>query len=253
MAAAEEKTAPKLEEGYIGLYLGQQLIVHVYRVLLDDDEQPYLPVRDLLTAWLELTEETSIVSASKPVYLLNPGRQVYSLDFDLKTASCNGVAFALPPDTLIMNGNELWLRFDQLDKWLPLKSRWDLNQYSLFLYPQYKTRGQVQAERRSMLSDEATRQAEAELLGSAEVRLPEYGALSVKSILKLNYPLKVDPKPAGFESATELNWDLPQGNLYLNCNNLDLEFASLTHGTENDPKKWTLGDTLGDSTRLFSA
>jgi len=163
-SASEQKPHTiKLAQAYIGLYIGDIKGNAFFPVMVDQEERPYLPLRKMLSSWLELRtscqNDTRICKVQmntdempglkKPVTFWLNG-QTYKIGHT-SDQSLAGIVTpqTFPEDTLIEKNGQLWLRYDVFGKWLPLDINWDLTSYQIYIIPKFQLSQELQQARYS--------------------------------------------------------------------------------------------------------
>lgn len=119
-----------------------------YRVMMDENEQPYLNVAEVFK-WLEFQGGCDVVRnycqvqhpLFKKIHWID-GRQ---LQHSIKNS---GAYRALNPGLFLQKEGAFWLRFDVWGKWLPASVHWTLSTYTAALVPGYKSIANYDKERR---------------------------------------------------------------------------------------------------------
>ena len=149
-------------QAYIGLFVTETVGDAFYPVIMNQKEQPYLAINNVLSRWLQLqvtdnqTSITAVLQATDKTYQFN------KLTETLTTP--DGKTIHLPKDALVFEGNQYWLRYDYWQQWLPLSSIWNLQQYELYLQPSFELYSQLQIDRKNnLLEQEAERKEQAKL------------------------------------------------------------------------------------------
>lgn len=214
--STEVQLPDSLNEGYIQFVFDNLKGSSFFRVLMDEDENPYLPVKDILKDWLDFVPQNSDMSIdSRLIFYLNPGRREYWIDKTINTLKYPNGSIKVEKSLIVKYDNELWLRYDKLSEWLPVNVFWNLNDYSLWLYPQYKTRRRLELEREIQISLSKRQKELRDFVENTPAEIPDYGSFSMLTTVVQNY--KHDRYSNIEESRLEgeINIDIPMGNLYI--------------------------------------
>lgn len=136
-------------ESFILLRVGKSRGDSFYRVIMDEEETPYLELDDILGHWLEFEVDCSpermycqaIMFPSERIYWID-GQEMQLGDSDVESKNK-----PLGQNQLIFREGKLWLRYDIFEKWLPLYSVWSLKYYSVALQLYFLTIEQRKEER----------------------------------------------------------------------------------------------------------
>lgn len=168
--------ADELMEAFIGLRLGQGGS-SFYRILVDYDETPYIALESFLSDWLGLKPECDTQREFCNVTL--PGESVprwIDGQNGLMSDARTGQDINLQPEHLILKNDTLWVHYEALEQWLPLRAVWSLNAYQMsvntfFALPKERLREREQKRLREREQKEQRSQKSPNDL----VRVPDKG------------------------------------------------------------------------------
>ncbi|MBU3917724.1 hypothetical protein KKA14_19525 [bacterium] len=134
-----------LQVGYILLRLGKDKGDKFYPVKMDNKEQPFIDISDLLTNWLELISDCDLVKKSCKL-ILHSKNQIFWIDgftnqFGDNIKNTTPVSY--PQHAFVVQEDRLWLRYDILSQWLPIETQWSLSEYKLQLLPRFSTKSEI--------------------------------------------------------------------------------------------------------------
>lgn len=135
--SAEENFADTVDEAFVEFRF-QKTGDSFFRVMMDYDEVPYLNVEDILSNWMEMQAECQIERMYCQGVMIHNGKGFW-LDGQqmLFGHSDSNSDQSLPQNSLVLKDNQLWLRYDVWDKWLPTTTVWSLQRYALNMQPHF--------------------------------------------------------------------------------------------------------------------
>lgn len=134
-----------LEEGFIELRVGKKGNPF-YGVLIDQNENPYVEIIPFMETWFGIEPNCSIEAKQCQVRL--PDSE------SIHWFSANSKEFGKGDDkrnwevdnAVIVNDGSMWIKHDQIDKWIPVNATWSIRSYILSVIPQFKLSGIKLAE-----------------------------------------------------------------------------------------------------------
>lgn len=145
----EEEVIPEdgIQEGYVGIRINKTRGSAFYKVMINEEEQPYVDVQDALQTWLDLKPDCRM--DRKYCQTKMPGTNtVFWLDAEsLQMGNSDGLNISIPADAVIERNNKLWLRYDWWNKWLPMTTNWSVNSYILGFYPNFPLMAELKLQR----------------------------------------------------------------------------------------------------------
>ena len=133
--------SPKLNEAFIMMTVTSNRGNSFYRVLVDDKENPYLDIEDILSNYFDLTDVKCNFSRQYCQGTMQPSKNIFWIDGknlrygDYEDGSGKE---PLPDEAFVVQEGKCWLKYDAWGKWLPLTSSWDLRSYYLSVIPEFK-------------------------------------------------------------------------------------------------------------------
>ena len=250
IAHAEEAEQMTYYESFVLLRIGRSRGDSFYRVMMDDDETPYLEVTDILSHWLEFKKVECNPDRMYCQAVMLPSNKVFWLDgqeMQLGDSGERSKQKTLFQRDLILKEGKLWLKHDVFEKWLPLYSVWSLKYYSMALQPYYLTADQRKKERATNRKREIQRKKQAELLSQQTVFLPNHTP-SVETRHQINLQKSTDEEGQSLHSQVDLSADIYRGNFLLSAQAAESELLS-----SSELSFWRYQKLNGEHYYLFDA
>lgn len=225
---AEQAEDMSYYESFILLRVGRFRGDSFYRVMMDDDETPYLDVEDILGHWLDFKKVECNPDRMYCQAVMYPSNQIFWLDgqeMQLGDSGQNAKQKTLYKKDFILREGKLWLKHDVFEKWLPLYSVWSLKYYSIALQPYFLSAEQRKKERASNRKRELLRKQQAELLARESTFFPDQSP-SVESRYQFNIEKSSDDEGQSLQSQFDLSADLYRGNFLLSAQLVESESTS---------------------------
>ncbi|MDD5089295.1 MAG: hypothetical protein PHQ23_00095 [Candidatus Wallbacteria bacterium] len=254
---------PELDDAYIAMILGKIRGNGFFHVKSDYDENPFVPMQEILVNWLDFIDESTQAYSSRKMFVLNPGRRQYWVDIEQKVAGNPEGTIVLPPESIAESEGQVWIRYDQLSRWLPVEASWNLNQYALRIEPGFKTRRMLEWERELSVKRSEADKKFREDLDKALVYRPMPGAVSARFTIQLNATRNEKEREEHTPMEGELNIDTELGDFYIDYDNDfadakkndspidDLRQISLTVRDRFDLSRIVLGDSYTLRQEIF--
>ncbi|MEI6093026.1 MAG: hypothetical protein WCQ47_05005 [bacterium] len=138
-----------------------------YRVLLDDDDNIYINIKEFLQQYLDLTLVTCDVDKKYCQGTLQPSNNIFWIDGYRAKYGDNddGNSKELPDDSFVILDGICWLRYDVWQNWFPLETRWDVSASYLSVIPRFKLLSERKKQRRLEIeqADVVKKETEAKL------------------------------------------------------------------------------------------
>jgi hypothetical protein len=147
-AAFESSLIPS----FIELQISSKEGDHFYEVLVDGNERPYLEINDVMQRFLK-TDVSCQTAISYCEALINVKKRTYWIDgVQQKSSSLDNAkeTMQLPANVLVKKEGKLWLRFDYWPQWLPVSSKWDLDNYHLDFFPMFPLLDELKQKRANL-------------------------------------------------------------------------------------------------------
>ncbi|MDF1760325.1 MAG: hypothetical protein P1U40_07280 [Coxiellaceae bacterium] len=205
----------QLQSEDIALFISQDLQSQFYAVKMNQHEQPYLNVENILQQWFGLRSHCD-VSALRCTALIPPDGIVAVLDGKKKQLVYGKTIQQLPPNALVQIDGKLWLSYAAMVRWLPLNAQWNLQQYSLQLMPQFVLPKEVQHRHDLAIKREKLLKRQQSQFEHTPVDLPK-DPWSLESRYRFDYAVD-ENLHSQLGVSTETNLDVFKGTLYVNGN-----------------------------------
>ncbi len=125
-----------LNESFIALQVSSKAGDLYYRVMMDEEENPYLDLKAYSKSWLGLTV-TCDLKIKKCNLRIPPNEDPHIIDIGNHVFTDGGPPRPFSPDKVFTLEDRIWIRYDLLLNWLPLNGSWNLDEYLLRLYPDF--------------------------------------------------------------------------------------------------------------------
>ncbi|MDF2529470.1 MAG: hypothetical protein K0Q57_350, partial [Gammaproteobacteria bacterium] len=161
---------------------GQDIIAadDFYPALLNQQEQPYLNISSLFEQLFAYTVNCNDTNHCEVISKPADWNIVFSLkDQNVAVNNKGKVAvYHFDKDSLVEYKHQLWLRYDQMDKILPMNSRWDIRGYQLNINTDLPVLAMMIEKRKSqnqkILAQQKQRQQEQEQLSKLSPLTPSH-------------------------------------------------------------------------------
>ena len=138
------------KKAYIAIYQNGRLYRNFFPVEMDDQERPYFKLDDLVSSLLE-TQMQCRGHQSYCAIRITPLRDVYWIDIGKhQVGNQKNVQQkkTIAPQDIIIAHQKIWLRYDEIARWLPLHLKWDRRQYAAYSSPDFVLPSDAGKERR---------------------------------------------------------------------------------------------------------
>ncbi|MDF1654626.1 MAG: carboxypeptidase-like regulatory domain-containing protein [Coxiellaceae bacterium] len=205
----------QLENEDIALFIAQDLQSQFYAVKMNEHEQPYLNVENILQQWFGLRSHCD-VAALRCTALIPPDGIPAILDGKNKQLIYGKTIQQLPPDALVQQEGKLWLSYTAMVRWLPLNAQWSLQQYRLQLIPQFVLPKEIQRRHDLAIKREKSLKRRQSELDHADIDKPK-DRWSIESRYRFDAAFD-ENLHSQYGLSTETNLDIFKGTLYVNGN-----------------------------------
>jgi hypothetical protein len=212
LSLAAKAPAPIYTEADIGLYLADDKQSQFYDVWVDQDENPYLNVEDILVNWLGFKASCQVAQKSCQGSL-PPHQQLVWINGKKQQMSFAGRSHAIPPGALIVRGQRLWLKYKVWSHWLPMKMTWSLQHYQLTMHPFFQLPADWLAEQKQAVAAEWARQQSQRMDKQQSWHYPAAN-MNWENRYRLDWSVDQDLH-SELGAATEADLDIGQGTFYL--------------------------------------
>lgn len=213
LPAHAEVEVPELFSEFVELLIGKGKGTHFYPVMMNEQEQPYLDVENLMNEWLELPASCEI-ERSFCQGVLYPQETYYWIDGKNLKAGNSDPRYEdveYKPDELVVFENKIWVRYDVLDRWLPVSTAWTLYRYAMAVTPNYASIKELKAKRDIQRKQQNFRKIQRQKYDAApELRPAESMTLEAKYRLSAKYS---STEPLNFEGSSQILADIYKGTL----------------------------------------
>ncbi len=203
----------ELYEAFISLRISGARGSSFYRIMVDEEETPYLDVSDILNNWLDITTECQNVRQYCQG-ILQPGSKLVWIDAQARQmGKVGGDVITLPVGVIKIYEDKLWLRYDIWPAWLPISSNWTLQTYALSLLPAFPLRGELKGIRDKARSMQMAMQEKGQQFTTLAVKTPQE-PLRFEARYRINANYSAD---AGKNIALnyDVNTDILEGSFLL--------------------------------------
>lgn len=211
--AAAQEEPPELFSEFVELLIGKGKGTHFYPVMMNEQEQPYLDVENLMNEWLELPTSCEI-ERSFCQGILYPQETYYWIDGKNRKAGNSDPRYEdieYKVDELVVFENKVWVRYDVLDRWLPVSTAWTLYRYAMAVTPNYLSIKELKAKRDIQRKQQNFRKIQRQKYDAApELRPDESITLEAKYRLSAKYSTT---EPLKYEGSSQLLGDIYKGTL----------------------------------------
>lgn len=164
----EEK---KFEESYLDLRVSQNVNNSYYKVYVDENEDPYINIRDFLANYLGFSDikcdRVKLYCDSK----MPPNDTLFWISGKTgefgNSESSKSEQFDRAAITVIKK--EIWIRYDVIGKWIPIDVNWMLDAYILEMNPKFVLLFDRKIEREELLKKLKTMQMKKETEQKREI------------------------------------------------------------------------------------
>ena len=221
-----------LRKTYIAVYLNGVMVNSFYPILINQHNQPYLPLTAVVKKWLGLKLDcdqqrcVATLAVQNSQYIIN-----WHLQQIARPSADKKVVIAIPTHSLININGRWYLRYDQWASWLPVKFNWSLEQYALFITPHYKTVAQQRIARQIELNSEKQQQSEQQKIEHMPAIKPQ-AKLNAQLRYRLNWFQPFNHNQS-FNAQYDGNVDIFTGTLFATGT-----AATSRLGTEASPIYW---------------
>lgn len=206
---AQEDVSTDLMEAFIGLRMGQGGS-SFYRVMVDYDETPYIEIKSFLTDWLGLKPECDSQRLFCSVQL--PGeaspRWIDGQNLRMSEAK-SGDEIDLIESYIILKDDGIWLNYQALENWIPLRAVWSINAYQMSINTYFKLPKDRLNQRDQLRQREREQKKERQRNNTADhIRVPDSGNQFMEARGEIQTSFDSDK-----QSNVKLNYDVG-GDLY---------------------------------------
>ena len=213
---------PQLTESFIAFQTSRTSGDKFYRVMVNDEECPYLDLKNIINTHLDLKGKSDIINKKYSVYIFEKGGEFWidgvsntfgSILKDGKTKK------KFNKNDLIIHENKFWIKYDMLASWLPVKITWELDKYYMRFTPQFTLRKVIVEQRERSRQNDRQKLKEKKRKDSIKPILPT-GNFETELRIKLNNTIKDEDEDEddilSSYIAVDLNSDIYKGTLKVN-------------------------------------
>ena len=177
---------------YVEFSINNNLIDSFYEVLLTNEEEIYIPLMDIL---YELELHTKEYNQAEELLELTIHTEEKEYYFDLaeRILIADGEEISISDDGFVVEGDEIYLSYEEFEKWLPVSISWDPLFYEFTITTEFKTLTQLFSAR-EQAREALQKETEFE---SEEVIMPE-GDYFAPGIINYNLNVDSDFKDLGY-------------------------------------------------------
>lgn len=210
--------ALELDEGFVFLKIAKFKGNKFYRVLLSEDEIPYIDVVNIMSEYLDMADVHFDRDEQYCSGVQNPEGIKYWINAKTLTHGNSNVVndITLPLDGAIVKEGKVWLRYDLLSNWLNVSSDWSLNQYILSITPKFKLLYQKKEQIKIRRESHAQKKKEFEKIESMKpIESDSNLTTQAKVLVEVERPLSQATDDIVFSTNAQTTTDLYKGTLYL--------------------------------------
>lgn len=141
----------QLTESYIAFQTSRTSGDKFYRIMVNDEECPYLDLKNIINHHLDLNGNFDIENKKSSVDIFVKGGNYWidgvsnTFGFTLKDGKTEK---KFEKNYLLIHENKFWIRYDLLASWLPVKIIWELDRYYMRFLPQFPLKKEIMAQRK---------------------------------------------------------------------------------------------------------
>lgn len=199
----------------IGLWINSKHQSEFYSVLVNEHQQPYLNINNILTAWFGLKATCDVATLSCQGFM-PPDATPFSINGKNHLMHYGKKIEYIPDHSLVKKDGKLWLNYQAFAKWLPITAVWSLQHYYLQFSPQYPLPEDILANRKRQIR---LQQQQAQLKKNLQQQkaLTPQAAISAEARYRLNWqPSFSNWGKVGASSAMDI--DIGRGTFYASGN-----------------------------------
>lgn len=190
-----------LQESFIEIRVTNTRGDSFYRVMVDENEDPYLDVGESLGMWLDMPPECDYEREYCQA-VMQPKGTLYWIDgVEMQIGDAENGVRAIPENALAFREGHLWLRYDVWEKWFPLTANWSLTYYTLGFRPHFPLLADLRKQRERARQAAEAERLRRERLAKVPARLPDSGPPEGR------YRIDLERDPDANKTAT-LSYDL---------------------------------------------
>lgn len=203
----------EVSEAFIGLRVGNGGS-SFYRILVNEDEDPYLDVNTFLKYILGLNSECNIDRKLCSVVLPRESSLRWLDAESLRMSNSQGDGEAsLASDDVVVKDGSVWLHYQALERWLPLKAVWSLRSYEMSVNPYFKLPDEILSQRENARLRQLDNKKKRERMSSeSDTTVPGSGNYFYEARAEIKATQTTGQKH-GVEASYEVGADLFQGRL----------------------------------------
>lgn len=218
-----------LFESFIELQVSKNKGDHFYKVMMDEEERPYLNVEAIVSEYLK-TGVTCNVEKYFCEVTINFKNRTYWID-GLKQRSSilnkETDSVQIPSHLLVRIDGNIWLRYDYWPQWLPVSIKWDLNNYHLDFFPMFPLLDELKQKRSDMRRVAFANTKEQELIKNLPAKEAE-NDFDTHFRYRLEHERYFDHEELNNQLDIALNLDLWKGTLLATGSYLQQRFEGET-------------------------
>ncbi|MDH4228998.1 MAG: hypothetical protein OEW11_04515 [Nitrospirota bacterium] len=214
-SAAPSTTDLQLQEGFVELRITEERGSAFYRVMVDEHENPFLDVEEVLGTWFEARtdcqQERRYCQATLP-----GGARTFWIDATSAQMGENGFTpTPIAPGALVTIEGRLWLRHDAWSAWLPVTTGWHLVSYILEMRPRFALLSDLRHQRDLALERQQEEQARVRRLENLPLTEPDRGRAEGR------YRVQLERAPGGKQTRSvdvDAEADVARGTALVGAN-----------------------------------
>lgn len=253
-----EDSGIDLQESFIEIRVTTTRGDSFYRVMVDENENPYLDVGESLGLWLDMPPECDYARQYCQA-TMQPKGTLYWIDgVEMQIGDSGNGIHPIPKDALAFKEGRLWLRYDVWEDWFPLTATWSLTYYTLGFNPHFPLLADLKKQRERQRQAAEAERLRRERLALLPARKPDSGPPEGR------YRIDLERDPDGNQAAT-LRYDLA-ADIYAGTALVGGEMVKADQGDRSNLTFWRyrqlrqphyyqleVGDTRSDVETLMGA
>ena len=166
------QTAPVLNEAFVEFRVTKTRGSGFYRVMVDEQERPYIDVGQALSHWLDMKPDCQMPRLYCQADMPGTQQKIWIDGEQGQMAGPDSTVIELAPGELVVQEQHLWLRYDAWPRWLPITTDWTLYTYTLGFHPNFPLLQDLKTAREKQRRQQLSQRSEREMLRHTEPVTP---------------------------------------------------------------------------------
>jgi len=204
-----------MTEAFVELRINKSRGSGFYPVLVDDNENPFIDVEDIMSNWLDMAVECH-EGRNFCQAVMQPAAVRYWIDAEqMQMGSEDGETINLESGSLVVHDGKLWLRYDVWQQWLSVSTNWTLFNYTLAFHPHFPLLQDLKLAREESRRYQYAQQQWRERMNAMPAVLPANQTYRVESRYRVQKEIISDHSRDITIADYDLAADLQRGTLLL--------------------------------------